>query len=503
MFGKKSLIVKNQKTLKLNISTFANGMNTEIDENLLPFKFAKSTFNFSVKKGALETSLGFENLTLPNGIGSHQENGISFPDHITEVLKIYFLPHFFGTYESVQRYRNCMLIYGDDYKLYFCTTESQEPTFYPAYDKTLNPIPHGIVYNLDGEDVMIFCSKNKKMHIFHPSKEMVEKDNAPDIVSMCKHYERIFAIEKGRQSKVVFSGNMDPTNWTISSSDAGFIELFDERGQLLKVVSFDDYVYLFREKGITRISAYGDQAEFNVTHMYLTSDKIYGESVCVCGDRIFFLTKNGLFSFDGCSTRKVKLNIESLLATFDNKSCRSAYYDGKLYIACALNFGDKLEIGCDTKDRNFYNNCLIEYDCKEGDLNILRGVDISDLCVVESGDKTKLVASFHGKYCNRLGQLTKNGKVFEDVLPSVWVSSYSNLGYPNKNKIVKEIHLNSKYDCKVKVRTENNEKTFSVVGSDVTSKIKTNMVGEMFEITFYSEIATSKISNAQIVMGLV
>ena len=65
MFYQNSLLLKNKSTYKLSLSTFKNGINTEIEENSLPFKYAKVTYNYNFKRGALQTGHGFDDLYLP------------------------------------------------------------------------------------------------------------------------------------------------------------------------------------------------------------------------------------------------------------------------------------------------------------------------------------------------------------------------------------------------------------------------------------------------------
>ena len=65
--------------------------------------------------------------------------------------------------------------------------------------------------------------------------------------SMDIHYERLFVTTTNEKSKVLFSDDLDPTLWSIDLSEAGFIEMVDERGALNRVISFNDYLYIFRD----------------------------------------------------------------------------------------------------------------------------------------------------------------------------------------------------------------------------------------------------------------
>ena len=88
---------------------------------------------------------------------------------------------------------------------------------------------------------------------------------------MCLHYERLFAVVGGERNRLAFSANLEPTDWTEDLSSGGFIEMQDERGGLNRVISYNDYIYVFRDFGVARVSAYGDQTDFSVSQLFISS----------------------------------------------------------------------------------------------------------------------------------------------------------------------------------------------------------------------------------------
>ena len=62
MFYSNKVKTKATKNYKITYSSFASGMNTEVDDNLLPHKQGKVVYNYEVKNGALKTGLGLKNL---------------------------------------------------------------------------------------------------------------------------------------------------------------------------------------------------------------------------------------------------------------------------------------------------------------------------------------------------------------------------------------------------------------------------------------------------------
>ena len=499
MFYKKPLLVKNTSNVKLKVSNFAGGVNTEIDENSLPLKYAKLSYNYKLSNGALKTGNGFEELKFLNSNSSSEEHSLEFLEAPTEINKVWLFPF----YNNATNEKEHLLLISADNKMFYSHIISDHPFIYEINNPVLfTSVPNAIYYNLNGEDVMLITSATDGMLVYQPQIINPLLTDAPKITSMCRHYERIFAIEEGKRTKLVFSANLDPTNWNVDIDEAGYIDLADERGALEKVVSFNDYVYIFKEYGICRLSAYGDQTEFSISNLFTTSGKIYGNSVCLCGDRIMFLSKDGIYAFNGYSTSKLSLNIESLFKNVDNENCSSAYFNGKYYLALKLNFGDDEEIGCENFADGYVNNAMLEIDLKTGDIEIVRGVDIKSLCAVEYERVSKLVVAFNGEHKNKLAELTLTGGVFGVPLKKSWISSFTNLGYPNKTKKIKCVNLIAKTPCSLTLKTDKEEKKIEVQGGNKTTNILTNLSGEMFQFEFESEEDSAEISNVEIEISI-
>lgn len=499
MFYKKKLLVKNTDHLKVNISNFSGGVNTQVDENSLPLKCAKLSYNYKMDNGALKTSLGFEPLKFIKNIQSDEERELMFYDAITEVNNVWFYPYYnnAGTQESF------VLAVSADSGIYFAQIISSSKYIYNhSSDITFTSTPNAIYYNLNGNDVMIMSSKTDGLYVMDMINHYNIDSTAPKISSMCRHYERIFAIDSTDRNRLLFSANMDPTNWNFNIDNAGYINLNDERGALVKVLSFNDYVYIFKEHGISKLSAYGDQTEFSISNLFVSSGKIYAGSVCLCGDRIIFLCQDGVYSFNGYSTTKLTLNIENLFKNVKNDNCCAAYFNGKYYLGLKLNFDDNKQVGCEAYELGYVNNALLEIDLKNGNINIVRGVDLKALCAVEFQYVNKLVAAFNGEHKNKLGQLTEDGQYFGDSLPKEWISSYSNLGYPNKTKKIRKVSLISNEDCQLTLKTDKEIKTYNIPGSLKTTTVYTNAVGEMFQFKFLTSGADAQISNAQLELSV-
>ncbi|MFA6860317.1 MAG: hypothetical protein WCR30_02915 [Clostridia bacterium] len=500
IYPKKRLQVLSVPMKAIDYTSFASGMNTEVDENLLPHKVASLAFNYSSKSGALCSGIGFRDLHLPNKFSPTGERKI-IHETISGFTGIWQL-RFFSNITNERC--DSLIVLTDEKAFKACQLFDISQYLDPIVVQEFQSIPSVINYRLNGEDILILASPKDDLTVWYPDTATVQPTfpNAPRILSCCLHYERLFAIDALKPDRLWFSDDLDPTNWNISLDDAGYIEMVDERGLMQKVISFMDYVFVFRDFGIAKISAYGEQANFSVSQLFTSSGKISSGSISICGDKILFLARDGLHYFNGTSADKITLGIESLFSGITNESTSSAYLEGKYYLACKMNFGDDMLVGCESYENGYTNNALLVLDINSGEYEVIRGVDIAGMTALQCGTLSKIALCFNGEYASKLGEITTGGMLFDEPLKKVWRSPKSNLGFPSRKKIVKEILVQSLYDITVEVNCDGIVKTFAVKGKNGASKIFPKMKGEIVQISFISCLANAKISRPQIVFGV-
>ncbi len=481
MFYPNRKLRKASTTAKINFTNFEKSMDTQTDEALLPYKSAKMSYNFNVKKGALCTGYGFKELTLPCKTTDSERVVSTKNKEVKKLWKYKYYNKTKGTDESE------VLFIDSSGQLYFLLVYDDSPFSSELKHQTLfNAIPSAINYRLNSKDTLLFSSEKDGMWKYVVNENFEKVEGAPAIVSMCLHYERLFAIVGGEQNRLAFSANLDPTNWKEDLSSGGFIEMQDERGTLEKVVSYNDYVYVFREYGVSKVSAYGDQTEFSVSHLFVSSVKLYGNTVTVCGNKILLLTRDGIHVFDGYSAHKLNLGIDDLFKGVNNDSACGVYYKNKFLLACRLNFNDGEQIGCESYSGGYVNNALIELDLVTNEISITRGVDIASMVVLEDKKFAKVAICFNGEYSHKLGELCEDGCIFGTPLPKKWISPKSNMGFPTKVKHIKECLIKSESPCTVLITTDKESKKFDVDGKPVTQRVKLNITGEQIEVGFIS-----------------
>ncbi|HEY8419525.1 MAG TPA: hypothetical protein VIL03_03735 [Clostridia bacterium] len=483
----KKLKTPKVKKVILQFADFLGGARRDIDANILPIKYAFNTYNFDISDGALRDGLGIEKLDKKY---LNKQNELIYPEG--EVLRAW---QYYRYDFDNQRRDDKLIIYMSDGYLYFVGLFDETFEFQKIENSYFSSPPNFLNYRLNSEDVLIATSPDDEMLVFDGVGSYRVPD-APKITSMSIHYERLFATSAGESNQIWFSKELDPVNWDINLESAGFIEMNDQRGALLEVMSFLDYVYVFREFGISRISAYADQTQFFVSHLFTSSGRIAKKTVALCGDRVIFLTSSGLYAFDGLQTHKILSEITDAITDID--SAHAVFYNGKYYLACKFDFRDGRKIHCETGD--FTLNAVIEYDIIKKSYVIYRGIDAASFCPLKIGSQELLCLATKGG--GFLSILAEGAKYYQDQLKKVWQSPYSDLGLANYKKVLKALYITSLTPCDIIVNADGREFRYKISGGQGITRITPKISFEKMSITFECEDSPSYITRPMLELDI-
>ena len=430
------------------VGTFG-AMNVSKDESALDFSMAAQCYNFDFSSGALRDGYG---------VSDHK----FVPSDATRYWVYRYYSEEYGKYveQYIYQIKTGHLLTSD--------LKGGNALF-------VSGVAYGEItalnYRLKSKDVLLISCPGRHLIIWD-GKRLTEYKDAPEISSMALHYERLFVTSATDPTKVFFSDDLDPTNWSVSSGEGGFIELLDERGNLTKVVSFGGYLYIFREHGISRITAYADQSDFSVSNLYVSAGRIFPESIVMCGSVIMFLASDGLYSFDGYECVKRLKNLDGLLGS---KCSCGEYYNGKYYLACEMNFDGDERVGCE-KDE-YRTNGLLVYDLSTGAYSVSRGLDISFIKAVSFSGEDYLVACEK----NGCGVIERNGRRFSESLPKLWRGPLTDFGTPDKTKAVREIYFDGNVACTLAVIGD--KKTKSALVKPSARRVRANIIGRKLALS--------------------
>ena len=311
-----------------------------------------------------------------------------------------------------------------------------------------------------------------------PPEYCAAVDDAPAVTSMCVHYERLF-ITGGDDGSLWFSDDFDPTNWNLSVSEAGFIDMSDGRGATLKAVSFLNYLYVFRTYGITRVTAYADQSEFSAVNLYTSSGRIVPDSITVCGDVILFLASDGMYRFDGITTTRISGAFEDAIDfTATAKGC---YYNGKAYFILSADLGDG------------YEKTVLRVDPETRSHCFLRGGEIDDLCLLDGGSDYSLAAYSSAR--RAVAEISDDPRFFGEYPTRVWKSKYSGFGLPVKNKRLSALTLYCDEPTGVTVYADGREYKYAASGNGGYAYLRPNVRGDRFAVKITAGGKVSRVSD--------
>lgn len=477
MFVRNLLKTKKTTEKQFQFDLFKKQQNTEDDLSQLQLGQAKESYNFISADGSLKSGYGFMPLQMPvseEDLGTEQ----AFPILGGEIGKLWKLKWYD---QGADRNCCCLFYYNDQNQVCFDNLFDQrldQPYFWPT---EFSEMPFITNYRYSKEDMILLSAKDETFMLISGTGK-AQTGSAPAIVSCCNHYGKLFAITAKARGTLVYT-DADIIDW--DDSLVNNLDFSDDRGDLNKIISFNDYLYLFRDFGITKVSAYAKDEEFAVSHIYKSSGYIYPETVVEMGDQVYFLEGEKLKSFDGLNVKDLSIECLSLLKGQDNRYANAQVFDGKYFLACRGKFDDE-NVGCEESSFGYKNNLLIVYDIAKKQVDILRGVDIRQMLALNNHLKSKLIACFYNDHKAQIGQLTRNGKVFGNKQPAKWKSGKLDFDAMGRRKLVKEILITSLGDCQITLRSEEGAKTYCVKGGENQQKISTKLFGNMFEVELSS-----------------
>lgn len=402
------------------INDFRRAINLKLNENLVALNAGKMAYNFAFFGGSLKGECPFQAF-FDRYFGSLGEyDKILNPEM---VLAGGACVYYEKTDEETGERLDKLVVIDKNYKVFYLNLYDESPKFYKL-NLTFTSKPTAFCYNHYGDDCLVFCSKTDNMVVWDGVNLPEVVVDAPKIVSSVIHKERCFAVVQNDPHTLWFSDDLDPTNWSVGLNDGGFIKMADGRGRLLKLVSYGGYLYIFRERGISRLTANGSQADFYLTHLFVSSGKILEDTITLCGDRIIFVATDGVYAFDGSNTVRILEDLGDLL--IKNSGAVGCFFNGKYYLSCKTEFFDTRY-----DDGEFLSNMLFAYDINLGEYEIFRGLDVCDLVSVVGGEfNTLVILASDNFYC------------FTDT-PNEFFSGYKsglyNFGDPKRIKTVRKI----------------------------------------------------------------
>ena len=445
----KNVTSKTKTLLINNFSKLNQGKDSEGEV------YTSTIYNMDNRKLKLAGNLGLKTLTMPKysdlSLGefelAYDNLGLSSFDKV-----MYFKQYFSTSGDTTHR----LLIHGNDNKIYlnemFCGVKS----FSWAFDLSFTKPPEVLAYKKNGLDAIIMSGGGKSV-VWATNQSPREIEGVPDITSMCIYNEVLYCTIVGENFKIWYTTNLDPESIGTESSSTKFIMLGDERGACRKVITFKENIYVFRDYGISKLNVYA-KSEPTYSQIYLSDSIIYSNTVTVCGDMVLFMTRDGLYRFNGVNVTKISA-FDNLISSKVNNNAVATVLQNKYYLALRVDFNDGRQILCENEN-NYKNNALIVLDLEDYSFQIMRGVDIRNLLALKADVVEKVVAVFNSKDKNKIAEITNDGKYFGATLPKFYSSNY--IMQNDLSKVtIRNVDVDASENTEVKIVTDLGSKTFT------------------------------------------
>lgn len=292
----------------------------------------------------------------------------------------------------------------------------------------------GVNYLYEDKDLLLLSGEKGLKAL--ADGELVDVQADARILDMCVHYERIYAVVEGKRNSLKFSDDFDPYNWNVSLEEGGYINFDGSLGSVNTVKSFENYLYIFCDYGIYRLTAFADQTQFSMKKVYASGGKIFADSVKECGEYIAFASQDGIYLFDGYAVTKINVGVDGL---FDGgfKDASACYAHGR-YI---MSFTDEKECDYGVFSQSRANNTILILDIAEKSVEFMRGISLYDLKTVGAYGEGKVIGL--SQDCDAPVQLDGSGLYFGAPYQKYWQSGEIDFDRPSIFKVVRAVEYST------------------------------------------------------------
>ena len=344
-----------------------------------------------------------------------------------------------------------LLIYGDDKKVYINQLLNNSGQIFWLYSLTFDSPPTVLPYKKDGIDVMILAD-NKKMVFWETNKSPFEVGNLPIISSICMDDGYIYCTLQENPSKIWYTKSSDLQFVGVTDVGSGYIMLDSELGDARKVILFNKEVYIIRDYGISKVT--NIKGDISINNVYTSNTLIYCNTVAVSSNIVFFMTKEGLYTFNGYNVSKTKLDLNEL--SISSKNAVGAVLGDTYYLAFRLDFNDEKQILCEQGE--YVNNALAIIDVNEFSYQLIRGVDIKNFLPLKTEVFEKMLVVFNSGN-NGIGEIIKESIFFDKALPKFWKSG--ELFTTSEAKLFTKLTVNADEGVKITLLYDGKELSFT------------------------------------------
>lgn len=362
-------------------------------------------------------------------------------------------------FKSIHYFRNIDKTTGEERDMIFGVNENGHLAHFsldsPATGAIVeapifNEAPVFINYNYNGTDFLVINGKSDGFYYF-TGNMLYSIGSNPNVTGAAIYDNKLFACSTENYPRVKFMNLSNPDSWSVVFTS---LLVYNECGMVRSLATMGSAVYVFHENGISKITKAGDD-DYSVSKVWQTGEMIFGDTVKVCGNVIYFCTNAGIYCFDGSKVKRAFETFNGLYLPSPNARIVSA--DRKIYVALNV---DATVFGGENDDFYYSNNALIVYD-EECDVAWLYyGIAIESFCLIPK--QNKILAALPGF---TVEELDDSGVLGGKTIGGYYRLGESKLG-TGKRKNIRKIEFVATHGAHVTLMTDGVKSEFDVPASD-------------------------------------
>jgi len=444
------------------IKSFAGGLNQSADDSLLSVNQSRNAQNVDVSSGTLKTINGYSKYIAT-----------ACPTGITRLMKFYKNNTTTGAVTSY-------LLAATATAIYYWTGS--------AWAALGTGFTNGdwdfLNYQIGMTDVIIMGNGSDVMKKWDGTTFANLGGTPPVAKSITLHAERLWGTGvKATPNSIYYSDDLNPENWTIAEDGAGVIDAPTWDGGVCFGISniFSDVV-VFKTNTICRVlGTY--PAVYEVKDVYTAVGAIAEKSIVSGSDRAFFLSKDGLYYYNGVSAYNLLGDSakDIVINKAYAKNAVSIIHKNVLY--CAFPEGTSTT-----------NNAVFVYDLLAKNLMIWRDISVTDFMEYED----KLLFTNASGYVYHINEYAVT---FDGTnINSFWETPMQDLDAFRVTKTADTLYFYAKGSgvMRVDITFDNKTKSKNVTLSSKGKlhQLSTNLEGRRFKLKF-SNVAGSNFELTQ------
>lgn len=439
------------------IKNFLGGLNQAADDSVLAVNQSRDAQNVDISSGTLKTISGYSKYVAT-----------AAPAGITRLMKFYKNNTTTGAVTSY-------LLAATATAIYYWTGS--------AWSALATGLTSGdwdyLNYQIAETDVIIMGNGADVMKKWDGTTFANLGGTPPVAKSIALHAERLWATGvKAYPNTIYYSDDLNPENWTGGEDAAGEIYLPTWDGGVCIGVStiFSDLV-IFKTNNISRVvGTY--PGNYEVKTVYSSVGAIAEKTIVSANDRAFFLSKDGLYYYNGVSAYPLLGDMAKDIVINPSyaQNAVSIVYKNVLY--CAFPEGTSTT-----------NNAVFVYDLLAKNLMIWRGFEITDF--MEYNDELLFTNSTGYVY-----SIDEDATSFDGTnIVAFWETPWQDMDAFRVTKTADTLYFYAKGNgiLRVDITFDGKTKTKNVTLSS-TGKLHalaTNLEGRRFKLKF-SNVSGSK-----------